>query len=205
MLSVFCRFALLLAVIAPTLFSVSSAHAQAGPTASRRYGVDVFGGLSGTWTGLEGGRNLGLTAGVDLNLFPHLPVLPSLEVRGTYPVDGGQIDSQKNFMAGVKLARPYGRFLPYGDVLYGRNEIRYENGGYDVPSQNLIYTQTDGSALALGGGIDLPLTMHFAFKADYQWQHLETPVTRSVHINANSVTLGVVYHLPYGLRRNRMK
>ena len=86
----------------------SLVRAQAMPTASRIVTLSDFGGLTGTFTGLDGGRNLGITAGGDIGFRPFHGFYPSAEVRGTYPIDDGQVDSQKNiFNPSIMVNRLY--------------------------------------------------------------------------------------------------
>ena len=49
--------------------------AQAKPAGTQQLQLSAFAGLTGTFTDLSGGKNLGITAGVDLT-FLRLPPLP---------------------------------------------------------------------------------------------------------------------------------
>ena len=40
------------------------------PAASRPFTLSAFGGATGTFTGLDGGKNLGITAGGDIGFKP---------------------------------------------------------------------------------------------------------------------------------------
>jgi hypothetical protein len=80
---------------AATALFAANAHAQSPqPTASKLFEISTFGGINGTYTGLSGGKNLGLTAGVDVSFRSYYGFRPFLEGRGTYPIDGGHIDAQ---------------------------------------------------------------------------------------------------------------
>jgi opacity protein-like surface antigen len=184
----FRALTLLCFVLLPSLV-----RAQAIPTASRLVTVSVFGGANGTFTGLSGGKNLGITAGGDIGFKPFHSFYPSVEVRGTYPVDGGHIDSQENFLFGPKIERVYGNFHPYVDFFYGRGKITYLNGGYPNPAGTLLYLDSVSNVFAAGGGLDFNLTDHFAIKFDAQFQRYGTPVTTSGSLYATPLTLGVVY------------
>lgn len=175
----------------------SIAGAQAIPAATQPLQISVFGAGTGTWTGIAGGRNLGITAGVDVGWKPFYNFYPSIEVRGTYPVDGGQVDSQKNVLAGFKAARFYGRYHPYGDFLYGRGKIIYENGGYPNPAGTLLYIDSVSGVFSYGGGLDLSISDNFALKVDGQFQHYDEPVTSSGSVYSKQVSLGLVYHLNF--------
>ncbi len=171
----------------------SLVHAQAFPTASKPFSISAFGGATGTYTGLDGGKNLGITAGGDIGFKPYHFFYPSVEVRATYPVDGGNVDSQKNILFGIKVERYFGGLHPYGDFLYGRGKIIYENGGYPNPSGTLLYLDSVSNVFSFGGGLDLTLTEHFALKIDGQFQRYATPVTTSGSLYSKPITIGVVY------------
>ncbi len=149
--------------------------------------------MTGTYTGLSGGKNLGITAGIDMSLKPFHLFYPSAEVRGTYPIDDGKVDSQENILFGPRIERYYGNFRPYVDFLYGRAKIDYQNGGYPNPAGTLLYLDSVSNVYSFGGGLDYTLTDHFAFKIDGQFQHLSVPVTSSGTIYSKPLTIGVVY------------
>ncbi len=188
------RFA---AIVATVFASSFSARAQSLPAAVQRLQLSAFGGVSGVYTGLGSGRNLAVTAGVDLGLPPIFSLSPTLEVRGSYAIDKGKVDSQKNIMGGVTVAKDFGRVRPYGDVFVGRGQINYGNG-YVNPAGNLRYLQTNSNVFATGGGLDLRLDRHFAIKLDAQIERYASPVTVSGHLYAKAVTVGMVYHFRFG-------
>ena len=105
-----------------------AAYAQATSTATQALSLSAFGGATGTLTGLPAddgtgqGRNVGITAGVDLRVGHYGSFLPSLEVRGTYPLHKGSVDSLKNVVGGLRVEHPLldGRLHPYADILFGR-------------------------------------------------------------------------------------
>ncbi len=168
-------------------------HAQAMPAADKPFSFSAFAGATGAYTGLSGGKNIGITAGGDIGFRPYHRFYPSVEVRGTYPIDDGKVDSQENILFGAKAERYYGNFRPYVDFFYGRAKIDYESGGYPNPAGTLLYLDSIGNVYAPGGGVDYTLTDHFALKVDFQFQHYGTPVTTSGSIYAKALTIGVVY------------
>ncbi len=180
-----------------SLAASSFAGAQAFPTATQPLQLSAFGAATGTYTGLGGGRNLGITAGVDLGFKPFYRFYPTAEVRGTYPVNGGQVDAQENVLFGIKLARFYGRYHPYADFLFGRGKINYQNGGYPDPTGTLLYLDTVSNVFSYGGGLDLDLTDQIAFKVDAQFQQYAAPVTTSGHIYSKAISLGLVYRFDF--------
>jgi opacity protein-like surface antigen len=175
------------------LASSSLLRAQAIPAASKPVALSAFGGATGTFTGLGGGKNIGITAGGDITFKPYHRFYFSGEIRGTYPFDSGKVDSQKNFLFGVKVERYYNNFRPYVDFLYGRDEIDYKNGGFPNPAGTLLYLDSVSNIFSAGGGLDYTLTDHFALKIDGQFQRLATPVTTSGSIYSKPITIGVVY------------
>ncbi len=181
-----------LLVLVLALAFASHMYAQADPTATQRLHASAFGGVTGTYTGLDSGRNLGITAGADLGSGSYFSLQPSFELRGTYAFDKGGVDSQKNILAGLKLVRAYRRFEPYGDVLFGRGEINYNHGRLN-PAGDFLYFQTYSNILSLGGGLDIPFSEHLRLKVDGQLQRYSTPVTESGHLYSKPFTLGVVY------------
>ncbi len=184
-----------LALATPTL--AIPAHAQSAPTATRTLRLSVFAGANGTFTGLSGGRNAGIAAGADLSIRPYFSLEPSIEVRGTYPVHDGTIDAQKNILGGLKVAKRFGPFHPYGDILFGRGEIDYQNG-YTDPSGLLRYYKTVSGVLAPGAGVDLDVSPRFSLKADASFPRYATPVTPSGYLFGASVTGGLIYRFHFG-------
>ncbi|NYF79175.1 hypothetical protein [Granulicella arctica] len=180
------------------------AHAQADPTATQRLRLSAFGGATGTDTGLNSGKNIGITAGLDLGFRSFFSLRPSVEVRGTYPIDKGSVDSQKNFLGGLKVEERFGRFHPYADILFGRGQINYD-GGYPNASNTLLVLRSVSNVISPGVGLDLDLTNHLAFKADAQIQRYETPVTTSGVLYSKPITLGVIYRFDFNHRRHSSK
>ena len=182
-----------------TIFSLCSVaagvQAQAVPTASQALQISVFGLGTGTYTGLNGGRNLGITAGANVEVRPRHSIYPSLEARGTYPIYGGQVDRQKNILGGLKLSKHYGSLHPYADILVGRGQISYENGGLPNPAGTYQYLHSPSTVVSPGLGIDYAVGEHIQLKADLQIQHYSTPVTASGSLFAKPLSVGVIYRL----------
>lgn len=174
------------------------ASAQANPAGTQQLQLSAFAGLTGTFTDLAGGKNLGITAGVDLTFLALRLVRPSFEVRGTYPIDGGHISSQKNFLLGPKVEYPIGHFHPYADFLFGRGQIDYHSPGYTFG--NTVYLSSNTFIYSPGVGLDYNLTHNLALKADVQFQHWETPAVESGVIHPIAVTLGALYNFDFNPR-----
>ena len=191
-------------VLCIVISGVACAFGQARSTATETSRLSVFGGANGTFTGLESGRTTGITAGVDVSFRRFFTLLPSVELRGTLPLIKGKVDSQKNVLAGVQIAKPLGPLRPYADVLFGRGQIDY-HGGFPDPRGQFTYFRTVSNVIAVGGGVDLDLTPHFALKADVQYQRYDTPVTVSGNLYSKALLGAIVYrfdfnHSPRNLR-----
>jgi hypothetical protein len=191
------KLVLALALLLETIASTSLARAQTNPTAVQPLQLSAFGGASGVFTGLESGKNLSFTAGVDLGLPPHAGIRPTIEVRGLYPVDNGVIDSQKDVLGGLKVAfLIHHRLQPYGNFLFGRGEMHY--GAYGYLYNNYVYVLTTTYVYSPGAGIDYRFSDHFALKVDGQWQRWAGPAPTSTGtIYAKVGTIGLVYYFNF--------
>jgi hypothetical protein len=205
----------------PAILMPQQAHAQAQVSASQRMTLSAFGGATYTFTGLYSngynsdsayngsgpvqGKSTGITAGVDLRVGHFGHYNPTIEVRGSYPIDTGNIDSTESALAGLKIERPVGagRIHPYVDFLYGRGELDYHSGGYYTPSNLMISYYTDSNILSPGAGVDFDLTHHLGFKLDAQYQHYNTPAVNSGAIWSLPVTAGVIYIFDFNPHHRR--
>jgi hypothetical protein len=197
------KLVLTLSILAATLpWATSAAAQQAHPTASRTLQLSAFAGASGAYTGLANGRNFSVTAGADLGLPIYRFLRPTLEVRGTYPIDGGDVDSQKSILAGGKVEfLPTRRIRPYGNFLIGRGEMDYKNGGYYFDYS--MYKLTTTNVLSPGFGFDYDVTRHLSLRADGQYQHWGEAPTPSGAVYAKVGTVGVVYRFTFDRRHKR--
>ncbi len=181
-----------------------AAYSQDNETVVRPLQLSFFGTGAGVLTGVSGGKNLAITAGGDLmfgNLTYH-GFLPGIEIRGTYPIYDGKIVSEENFLGGLKVQRNYGKFHPYGDVLFGRGELTYHGGGILNPQKTILYQKSNSNVITGGVGFDYDVFTSFAFKADAQFQdYTSVPVNTSGSGTATSVSIGVAYR--FGYRDNR--
>lgn len=147
------------------------------PTAVQPMQLSAFGGVSGVYTGLAGGKNFSVTAGGDIGLPPVFGVRPTLELRGTYPMDRGLVDNQRSVLAGLRVDFLLGhRWHPYGDVLFGRGEMKYTPPGYRFISSlcgltpECTYTLSTTYVYSAGGGFDYDLGDRWGIKVDAQVQ-----------------------------------
>ncbi len=189
-----------LAFLTTTLSLGYMGYAQSVPTASRQLDLSIYAAGTGTFTRINGGKNLSFTAGADFTYLPLRRLRPSLEIRGTYPIDRGDIDGQKNLLVGPKFEHTLGRFQPYVNFLIGRVEIDYRNGGFVVG--NLVYISSNSTIYSPGGGLDYNLGKGIAVKGDLQYQHWDAPVTSSGVIHPVALTVGAVYHFNFNQHRH---
>ncbi len=176
---------------------VKCAHGQATSTASAAVQFSAFGGASGVYTGLSGSRNLGITAGADMTLRSYFGVHPSVEVRGTYPVNSGRVAGEKNILGGLVLSKNFGNLQPYADILGGRGQINFSPPYLD-PAGVLYYVQSSSSVISPGAGLNYFVGRRLGVKGDFQLQRYLSPVTTSGSVYSKSITLGVVYRLNVG-------
>jgi opacity protein-like surface antigen len=175
-----------------------TASAQAAPAGTQQLQLSAFVAATGTFTGLEGGKNLGITAGADLTFLRFRQFRPSFEIRGTYPIDQGHISSQKNFLLGPKVEYPLGKFHPYADFFIGRGQINYHAPGFVYG--DTLYISSNTVVYSPGVGLDYNVTHNIAIKADAQFQHWDTPVTTSGTIHPTALSAGVVYNFDFNSR-----
>ena len=185
------QFSARLVQLAAIVALAHAAIAQSKPAASQPLQLSAFLGGTGTFTRLEGGKNLDITGGIDLTYLGLRRFDPAVEIRGTYPVASGQISNQKSFLAGPKVAFPLGHLHPYGDFLFGRGAINYLNGGFVAGP--LQYLSSNTFIYSPGAGVDYDLNHHFGLKADFQFEHWNTPVLPSGSINPIALTGAIVY------------
>ena len=180
-----------------------TARSQATPAGTQKLQLSAFAAATGTFTGLEGGKNLGITVGADLTFLNFRQFRPSFEARGTYPINKGHISSQKNFLLGPKVEYPLGKFHPYADFLIGRGQIDYHDPGFIFG--NILHINSNTLVYSPGVGLDYNLTHNLAIEADVQFQHWNTPVVSSGSIHPTAVTFGVVYNIDFnrGHRHDR--
>ncbi len=173
----------------------SRMHAQDVPTARARMQLYGFAGVSGNFTGVGLAKNLDITAGADLEFRPFFTLYPAVEVRGSYPVDKGQVLGEKNLLGGLRLGRHVHPFSPYGDVLFGRGKMNFANGGYPTPDGSFFVISDTSNVLSFGGGTDISLNGRWAAKADFQFQRYESPVTTTGYVYSKVFTVGLVYRI----------
>ena len=172
-----------------------TASAQAAPAGTQKLQLSAFVATTGTFTDLDGGKNLGITAGADLTFLHFLRFRPAFEARGTYPIDKGHISSQKYFLLGPRVEYPLGKLHPYADFLIGRGEIDYHAPGFVFG--NTRYISSNTVVYSPGVGLDYNVTHNLAIKGDVQLQYWNAPVTVSGTIHPTALTFGFVYDFDF--------
>jgi hypothetical protein len=100
-------------------------------------------------------------------------------------------------LGGLVVGRHLGWIQPSGDILVGRGEIDFVTP-YPNPSDTEVYVQTASTVISPGAGANLFFSSHFALKADFQFQHYDSPVTTSGSVYSKAFTVGLTYRLPFG-------
>jgi hypothetical protein len=195
------RFLLALAVLLATMGWGRAAEGQ-NPTAVQAMQLSAFGGATGVYPGLGGGKNFSITAGVDLALQPYHGVRPTIELRGTYPTDRGLIDHQKSLLGGLRVDFLLGhRIHPYADFLFGRGEMVYSPSFYLY--NGFYYELTTTYVYSPGAGFDYDLGQRWGIKVDGQVQRWGSTPTPSGEIFSKVGTVGVVYRFNFSRRSRR--
>jgi hypothetical protein len=194
-------FGLMLVLLPAVWLSSQYAGAQGSPTADRQLQLSAFGAASGVFTGLEGGKNLSFTGGVDFGLLSHHGLRPVVEVRGTLPLKKGTIDAEKSVLGGVRVDFFLGhRVHPYGDFLFGRGETDYLTG---YVYNNYLYALTSTNIISPGGGLEYDLNENLALKLDGQFQHWGAAPTPSGSVYSTVATAGATYRFDFSPKRKR--
>jgi hypothetical protein len=195
----FTSWSLSLTLITTASTLAPTVYAQSLPAATQQLQLSAFVAGTDTFTYLAGGKNLDITAGVDLTLPIFRVFSPSVEVRGTYPIDKGHISSQKDFLVGPKIEYPFGRLHPYADLFVGRGKIDYHASGHasGYIFDNFRYVSSTTIVYSPGIGLDYRFTNALAVKIDAQFQHWNTPATNSGTINPRAITLGAIYNFDF--------
>lgn len=179
------------------------AQAQATPTATRTFRFALFGSATATSTGFAGGRNVGITSGLDVDLPAIARFRPAFELRGSYPIDGGHVDAQRNFLGGLRVGYSLGeRFRPYAFGLFGRGRIDFNSNGYQLANTPVFYTVSSSNVTSYGAGLDVALTGTISTRLDLQINHQKTPVSTTGSLNAEAVSIGLVWSPSFNGRRS---
>jgi hypothetical protein len=163
------------------LGAASMLHAQASPTASRVADLKIGGGFTNSGTDYLSNRVNGGMGYFNYDFRPHLGV----EGEFHYINDGPTNISQKTYEIGGRYYRTYGKWVPYGKVLYGRGVFNFAQGG--VTYANLAY-----NLVAVGAGVDYKLLPRLYVRGDFEFQNwFGFP---NGDLRPNLLTIGAAYH-----------
>jgi len=159
----------------------SMLHAQASPTASRAADFKVGVGFTNANTDYLPNRVNGGTAYFDFDFSSHL----GLEGEFRFVKDGETNIYEKSYEIGGRYFRTYGKFVPYGKVMYGRGVFNFVNAG--VTTANLAYNM-----VAVGGGVDYKALRQVYVRGDFEYQRwFGFPPSG---LTPTLLTVGVAYH-----------
>ncbi|MEO8736052.1 MAG: outer membrane beta-barrel protein [Edaphobacter sp.] len=157
--------------------------AQARPTASRTADFQIGGGFTNGSSDYLPNRFNGGAAYFDFDFTRHLGV----EGVFHFVKDGKGSDIyEKTYEIGGRYHLIYGRFMPYGKVLYGRGVFNFAAyPGY--PHPNLAYNLFAG-----GAGLDYRVLPYLNARADFEYQRwLGFPPNG---LTPKLLTIGLAYH-----------
>ena len=140
------------------LGAASVLHAQSEPTASRLGNLKVGGGFS-TANSDYGGRYNGGAAYINFDFLPHLGV----EGEFHFVKDSSNL-YEKTYEVGGRYFRTYGKFVPYGKVMYGRGVFNFP------PLANGFRANLAYNLIAGGIGVDYKVKPYLYVRADGEYQ-----------------------------------
>jgi hypothetical protein len=157
--------------------------AQARPAGSRSASLQIGGGFTNAGSDYLPNRFNGGAAYFDFDFSRHL----GIEGVFHFVKDGKGSDIyEKTYEIGGRYHLTYGRWMPYGKLMYGRGVFNFAAyPGYRHP--NLAYNLFSG-----GAGLDYRVFPHLNARADFEYQrwlgfppHGLTPTL---------LTIGAAYH-----------
>lgn len=182
---------LLVALFISLSLATADIAAQSVQHATRSARLNVYGGATQLRTDHES-TNCGFVVGGTETR--HTRVLDlGLDVRHTRAERN--FGGQNLFMGSLKLEKAGAdHFQPYGNFMNDLGTVTFTHP-LIVPG-SVPYTHDDSTIYDFGGGVDIDITCHFAFKGSAHLQHRkifhEQPAFSPVIISA-----GVVYRIPY--------
>ena len=168
----------------------AAAHGQAEPTAVRKAGISIFGGVTAVKPRYGSGLNYGAMLGADFTRY-YRRFAPSLEVR--YTDSSGGTVGESTLQVGLKLETGYGRFRPYATLAVGYGSIVFQ---HPVIYPTGPYSSDNSFVYAGGGGVDYRITSTVALKADLQMQSWNLG-TETAGFKPVAATVGAIIMLPF--------
>ena len=155
-------------------------HAQSVPTASKVLDLKVGGGFA-IANSDYGDRYNGGAAYIDFDFRPHLGV----EGEFHFVKDSSDL-YEKTYEIGGRYFRTYGKFVPYGKLMYGRGVFNFPAFA-DGFRPNLAYNLVAG-----GIGVDYKLMRYLYVRGDGEYQHWFGFQKSS--LSPTILTVGAAYH-----------
>lgn len=176
-------------------FGYTLIHANAGSSSSSLAAARQLGGAEaqGTSTSSSSSNSINIH-GASFNIAGNLNSWIGIvaDVGAGSIDDSGLSGNVFTYMFGPRISyRHHDRFTPFGQVLVGGARLRV-----NVPSAGSSNTTLNAWAIALGGGLDVKLSEHFAIRA-VQAEYLMTRFNSDRQNNAR-VSAGLV--LRFGKR-----
>lgn len=161
---------------------------QAGPTATRRADLQIGVGFVGDNSDYDPQLLKGIGFYTTLDLTDHLGGEFSIHQANSSVGDNLY---ERTYELGPRYYRTYGRYAPYAKAMYGR-------GVFNFPSNvaNLAY-----NIFSFGAGVDVKLLDYLNVRLDYEYQNWMSFPPQG--LTPQLYTIGVAYHFPGYMRRNR--
>jgi hypothetical protein len=181
------------------LFSGSALlYGQAVPTASRTFDLQVGGGFVLDHSDYE------------VRLFRGGAIYSTLDFSSHFgaEIDFHQANSsvdkayERTYEVGARYHRNYGRFEPYGKVLYGRGVYNFVVDSYNANgsiSGSTVVANLAYNEIVFGGGTDFRVLPYLNVRADYEYQMWHSFPSNG--LTPQLFEIGVAYHFPGGLQK----
>jgi Outer membrane protein beta-barrel domain len=156
-------------------------HAQSEPTATRALDLKI-GGSFATANSDYGGRYNGGAAYINVDFLPHI----GIEGEFHFVKDPSDL-YEKTYEVGGRYFRTYGRFVPYGKVMYGRGVFNFPPPIAGGPRANLAY-----NLMAAGIGTDYKVRRYLYVRAD--WEYQQWFGFQNSSLSPSILTIGAAYH-----------
>ena len=144
-------------------------------------GLTIYCGSTNNGTDYISDRANGGMGYINYDFKPHF----GIEGNFHYVKDGPSTVSQKTYEIGGRYYRTYGKWVPYGKVLYGRGVFNFATNG--VTYANLAYNLISG-----GVGVDYKVLPYLYVRGDFEYQNwFSFP---QGNMRPNLITIGAAYH-----------
>jgi hypothetical protein len=155
-------------------------QAQSVPTATKALDLKIGGGFA-TANSDYADRYNGGAAYINFDFLPHLGV----EGEFHFVKDSADL-YEKTYEVGGRYFRTYGKFVPYGKVMYGRGVFNFPPlpDGFRA---NLAY-----NLVAAGIGVDYKVKPYLYVRAD--WEYQKWFGFQNSSLTPSILTIGAAYH-----------